>query len=188
MPNNKPNQLMPMPILTIRAAVAADAIALAALARQTFVESHGHSASANDIAAYVEEKYTDEQFKAELANANYYYHLIYAGQLLVGFSKVVLNNAPNADPQYAHGICKLERLYVLQAYYASGVGKALMQQAIDFSKTKQQQGMWLYVWIGNERATRFYFKLGFEIIGSHDFRISATHTNPNHQLYLKYKL
>jgi ribosomal protein S18 acetylase RimI-like enzyme len=46
--------------------------------------------------------------------------------------------------------------------------------------------MWLYTWTGNERAVSFYLKAGFKIIGSHNFKISATHSNPNHRMLLEF--
>jgi ribosomal protein S18 acetylase RimI-like enzyme len=46
--------------------------------------------------------------------------------------------------------------------------------------------MWLFVWKENQRAIHFYKKAGFHIIGSYDFRLTETHSNPNHQMLLKY--
>jgi len=46
--------------------------------------------------------------------------------------------------------------------------------------------MWLFVWIENIRAINFYLKTGFKIIGSHNFNITTTHSNPNHQMYIEY--
>ena len=46
--------------------------------------------------------------------------------------------------------------------------------------------MWLFVWKENHRAINFYNKAGFKIFGSHDFKLSETHANPNHVMFLKY--
>ena len=46
--------------------------------------------------------------------------------------------------------------------------------------------VWLYTWIGNNRAIDFYLKAGFTIIGSHKFYVTKTHYDLSHQLFLKY--
>jgi ribosomal protein S18 acetylase RimI-like enzyme len=61
-----------------------------------------------------------------------------------------------------------------------------MQFNIDYSREQGQAGMWLFTWTGNERAVDFYKKVGFTIIGSHQFKLSETHYNPNHQMLLQY--
>jgi ribosomal protein S18 acetylase RimI-like enzyme len=47
-----------------------------------------------------------------------------------------------------------------------------------------EAGVWLYVWKENHRAVAFYQKMGFEIVGEGLFKISETHYNPNHVMYL----
>jgi diamine N-acetyltransferase len=89
---------------------------------------------------------------------------------------------PNIEPQH---ITKLERLYLLKDFYKQQAGLALFNFNVAIAKANNQAGIWLFVWKENERAVNFYLKSGFEIIGSHDFKISATHSNPNHQMFLK---
>lgn len=169
---------------TIRKATVADVELLAELGRQTFIESHGHSAATEDVETYINTAYNPEACTQELEDANNIYHFIYYNNQLAGFSKIILNNA--ALGVAATNITKLERIYVLKACYSMKLGLALLNFNIDLSKQYQQFGMWLYAWIENERAVNFYKKAGFIIIGSYDFKISATHTNPNHRMFLKY--
>jgi ribosomal protein S18 acetylase RimI-like enzyme len=77
---------------------------------------------------------------------------------------------------------KLERLYLLKEFYDKKLGNALFQFNCDLAKQHSQKGIWLFVWTGNHRAIRFYDKAGFKIIGSHNFKISEDHSNPNHQM------
>ena len=67
-----------------------------------------------------------------------------------------------------------------------GLLKTIHYLDIDLSKQNNQAGMWLYVWKENERAVNFYIKNEFVITGSFDFKISDTHSNPNHLMFLKY--
>ena len=161
-----------------------DAELLADLGRQTFIESHGHSAPKEDIENYVNDNYTEAVFREELGALENIYHIIYYEGQAVGFSKIILNYpAKNIDTK---NVTKLERIYILKEFYHLKLGLELMNFNIEFSKSNNQAGMWLYVWTENERALNFYKKNGFEIIGSHDFTISANHSNPNYQMLLKY--
>lgn len=80
----------------------------------------------------------------------------------------------------------MERIYLLKEFYGLQLGLELFQFNVNLSKSNGQKGMWLFVWKENKRAVNFYQKMGFKIIGEHDFRISPNHTNPNHQMLLLY--
>jgi hypothetical protein len=55
-------------MIAIRKASISDVSLLSPLATQTIIESHGHSAPAEDMNAYIAEKYTEEIFRAELSD------------------------------------------------------------------------------------------------------------------------
>jgi diamine N-acetyltransferase len=169
-------------VITIVRATVADAQRLADLARQTFVESHGRSAPAADIDAYLSEKYAVSVLSAELADPSGIYHLARVDGELAGFSKFTLDTT--CEPGDAADVGRLDRLYVLRPHYGSGVGAALMDHLLDLMRRERQSGVWLYVWKENSRAVRFYQKRGFAITGSHDFALSPTHANPNHRMFL----
>ncbi len=154
------------------------------IGRQTFIESHGHSAKQADIDSYVAEKYTDAISQKELSDSNNIYHFIYYDNQLAGYSKIIFDSGhPNIPLQ---NITKLERLYLLKDFYKQKLGATLFDFNLELSKNNNQAGMWLFVWKENQRALQFYSRNGFEIIGSHDFPISPTHSNPNHQMLLTY--
>lgn len=157
---------------------------LASLAKQTFLESHGHSAKPEDINSYMAEKYNEAAFVHELANAGNIYHIIYHEGIPAGFSKIVFNCPyPNSPVQ---AIAKLERIYILEQFYSLKLGLELFRFNVQLARNNHQTGIWLNVWKENTRAINFYNKAGFSIIGSTDFRISATHSNPNHQMLLMF--
>lgn len=163
-------------------ATAKDAALLAILATNTFLESHGHAAPPQDIKSYITEKYNETVLTAELNDPENIYHIIYYHGKPAGFSKIIFNQPyKNSAVQ---NIAKLERIYILQEFYNLKLGKALLQFNIDLAKQQQQKGMWLYVWKENTRAFNFYTRAGFIIIGSYDFKVSITHSNPNHQLLM----
>lgn len=168
----------------IRTATEADATLLAQLGATTFLESHGHSAPTADIEAYRVAKFTDQALAEELREPAHHYHILFDGTEAVGYSKTVLNVAcPGID---LAPTAKLDRLYVLRSHLAKGLGAYLFHYVVDFAKAARQQGLWLYVWIENERALRFYRRQGFEVVGHFDFVVSPTHSNPNYRMLLRF--
>ena len=157
---------------------------LSELAKLTFLESHGHSAPSADVAAYVTEKYSPAVIKEVLSNEKNIYFIIYTDNRPAGYSKIIFDTPYPDSP--IKNITKLERLYLLKEFYSLKLGVQLFQFNIDLAKSNNQMGMWLFVWKENQRAVNFYKKSGFVIIGSHDFKISETHSNPNHQMFLKF--
>lgn len=157
---------------------------LANVGKQTFIESHGHSASADDVNAYIAEKYTYAVFREELSDINNIYFKIFYNKRLAGYSKIILDS-PHPTISLSH-VTKLERLYLLKEFYNLKLGAALFNHNVELSKKQNQQGMWLFVWKENNRALNFYLKKGFTVVGDHNFKISETHSNPNFQLLLMY--
>lgn len=162
----------------------ADAGLLVDLGTKTFLESHGHSASATDIQTYLDTQYSLSALEAQLSDRENIFHSIQWDNKAVGYSKIIFNRPHPLIKNAA--VTKLERLYVLREFYDLKLGKALYAFNVELSKAAHQAGMWLFVWKENHRAIRFYQKTGFEIIGSADFRISETHSNPNHIMFLQY--
>lgn len=157
---------------------------LSELAKLTFIESHGNSAGSDDIKLYVAEKYSNDVLKKELEDANNIYYILYYNNQVAGYSKIILNT-PYAMSKMKN-IAKLERLYLLKDFYNLNLGLELFEFNINLIKENNQMGIWLFVWKENQRAVNFYKKNGFTIIGSHDFKISENHSNPNHQMLLSF--
>ncbi|REE08141.1 ribosomal protein S18 acetylase RimI-like enzyme [Winogradskyella pacifica] len=157
---------------------------IAKLAQQTFSESHGHSASKEDINNFILRTYNTEAIRKEFENKQVDYHLIYFNKTIAGFSKIELQ-CPNININDKN-ITKLDRIYLLEAFQGKQLGVKLLDFNIALSKKQHQNGIWLVVWTENQKAINFYTKMCFEIAGAYDFKISETHTNPNHVMYLKY--
>ena len=171
-------------MITIQKATITDAATIAEIGKKSFIESHGHSASATDIDSYVSKKYTLDAIREEIENPENIYHLIFYKGQAAGYSKIILNAANENIP--AANVTTLDRLYLLKDFYDLKLGSALLEFNINISKEFHQAGMWLYTWTENKRAIDFYHKTGFNIIGKANFKISETHANPNHVMYLEY--
>jgi diamine N-acetyltransferase len=169
-------------MISIKRANINDAVTLSGVAIPSFIESHGHSAPIADINNYVNERYNPDALREELRDEKNMFHIIYSNEKPAGYSKIMFNHPyDETDPA---NITKLERIYVLKEFYDKKLGKELFGFNREFAKQHEQSGMWLFVWVENERAFNFYIRNDFKIAGAYDFRISPTHTNPNHRMRL----
>lgn len=171
-------------MITIEKATVNEARLITDLAVKSFHESHGHSAPAADIESYASTKLDLKTVEEELTDPGNIFHVIYYRGHAAGFSKIILNRQHSLIESAA--ITKFERLYLLKEFYDLKLGRTLFEFITGISKKANQDGIWLFVWMENHRAIAFYKKCGFKIIGSSDFRLSETHSNPNHVMYLKY--
>jgi len=156
---------------------------LAELSRNTFIESHGHSAKAKDIENYIQTHFNTTTLTDALRNPKIYFSKVYYENQLAGYSKLILNLPHSLS--YSSSTAKFERLYLLKEFYGKGLGEALLNYNIKLAKRLEQKAFWLFVWKGNEKGLKFYKKNNFKIIGEHDFKISDDHSNPNYVMLLK---
>ena len=171
--------------IVIRRATEADHQVIAHIGRIAVEEAHRSSCSEEDMQQFLNATYNEAAIINELNDPLNIYHVIsYKGQI-VGFSKVILN-AEHANIATAH-VTKLDRIYLLKEYYDLKLGYQLLNHNIAFSKENGENGMWLFTWVGNTRAVNFYKKTGFDIIGDHQFKVTETHYNANHHMYLQYE-
>jgi ribosomal protein S18 acetylase RimI-like enzyme len=168
----------------IKRATTGDYAAIVSIGQIAVYEAHKDSSPAEDLNDYMSRNYNDIAIQEELSNPDNIYHILYCKMQPIGFSKIVLNaEHPNIQLK---NTTKLDRIYILKEYFGLKLGYELLKFNVAFTKEHQQSGMWLFTWIGNQRAIDFYLKAGFEIIGTHNFQVSKTHSNPNHHMLLRY--
>ena len=169
-------------MISIKRATEKDYKSIVQIGNISVWEAHRDSCSAKDMKEYLEKNYNDITIKEELNNSNNLYHTLNYNGRPVGFSKIVLNTGqPNIAQE---NVTKLDRIYLLKEFQELKLGFELLKFNIELSKKNNQSGIWLFTWIGNTRAVNFYLKAGFKIIGSHMFKVSETHSNENHEMFL----
>ena len=170
-------------MIAIKQATASDTPVILEIAIPALIESHGHSAPAEDMNAYIALKFSEEALAEELNDPENIFHIIYYNEQPAGYSKIIFNTPHEAVED--QNTTKLERLYLLKAFYGKGLGATLFDFIIDLSNAQDQQGIWLQVWTENKRAIAFYEKSGFVVKAKTFFKVSDTHSNPNHLMYRK---
>ena len=171
-------------MIQIREATVADIDLIAKIGTETFLETYLVNTPKSDVETFIRKAFDKNTLAEELHNPNIHFHLLYFENKLAGYSKILLN-VSNKNIE-SKKITKLDRLYVRKEFHGQNLGKKLFQLIVNFSKTHQQHGMRLYVWIENKRAINFYTKNNFKVVGQYDFILSETRSNPNDVLYLEY--
>lgn len=153
--------------MTIRVAQISDLGDLLHMARTAFLQAFTAGNKPENVAAYLAEAFTLDQFEKELANPASTFFVAELEDEIIAYTKV--NLVPAQTDVHDPDSLEIARLYVLEEHLGSGLGKKLLDTAIDFAKQNQKKYLWLGVWEHNARAIRFYEKNGLRIFGSHPF-------------------
>jgi ribosomal protein S18 acetylase RimI-like enzyme len=153
--------------ISIRRAGTDDNQRLAALGRETFLDSFAADNSPLDMADYLEQSFGPDIQAAELADPASGFLIAEAEGDPVGYARLVEALPPPCID--AKKPIQLARLYADKGWIGSGVGAALMRACIADVQKRQGDGIWLGVWEKNGRAIRFYRQWGFRQVGTQPF-------------------
>lgn len=152
---------------TIRKATLRDLGDLLHMARTGFLQAFTAGNKPENVTAYLKEAFTLEQFEKEMAASASTFFLAEKEGEIIGYVKV--NQVPAQTDVHDPESLEIARLYVLEDFLGLGLGKELLDTAINFAKQNGKKYLWLGVWEHNVRAIRFYEKNGLRIFGSHPF-------------------
>ncbi|MDF2158498.1 GNAT family N-acetyltransferase [Algoriphagus sp. CAU 1675] len=152
---------------TISVAEKSDLKELVEVARAAFVQAFTEGNKPENVRAYMEEAFTEEAFEKEMANPFSLFLILKIAGKIAGYCKV--NFVPAQTDIHDPESLEIARLYILEDYLGTGVGKALMESALDVARQHHKKYVWLGVWEHNARAIRFYEKNGLRKFGEHPF-------------------
>lgn len=155
-------------MITYRDATPDDGPELDALARGIWLETFGHSGSAEDIALYLAKAYgpTGDLIR-HLSDSDHRFRLACADGAIAGYAKLSRTWLPPA--MVGPRARQLSQLYVSRAVRGAGVARVLMDWSIETARAGGADELLLTVWEHNPRAMRFYEKIGFVHIGDYEF-------------------
>lgn len=155
---------MPYTIVQIKET---DVEALCDLSKETFKHSFAHLNTAANMSYYLNKAFSKTQIEMELAEPNSAYYWIESDGNHAGYLKLNYHQAQTEsfDP---HAI-EIQRIYLHHAYQKVGLGRAMIEYAIEQGKVNNCTQIWLGVWKKNQESIAFYEKMGFTIFDSHEF-------------------
>lgn len=159
-------------MIEYRPATVADGPALDTMARTIWMETFGHSASAADIASYLDTAYGPRgELIRSLGDPKVTVQVATEDDRIVGYAKLTEPWVAEADD--IAGAIQLSQLYVASDRHGHGVAAALMDWTIATARARTAPAIFLTVWEENARACRFYERYGFLHVGDYAFHVGA---------------
>jgi len=149
-------------VVSIRPAVADDALCLGVLSTQVFLDTYAARGIRPALAREVLAQHSVASCEALLADARTTILVAECAGHLVGFSQVNDGAGHAMAPGQAS---ELKRLYVQEPFTGRGVGRDLLRHAEKAAAARGADTVWLTAWTGNLRALRFYPRRGYQDIG-----------------------
>ncbi|MDF1571986.1 MAG: GNAT family N-acetyltransferase [Bacteroidales bacterium] len=156
---------------------------LRTIAIRTFEETFAATNSRENMDHYYAMRFNARLLTEELQHPESWWYFIEFQGKLAGYLKVNVGQA-QTELQEEEGF-EVERIYVLKAFHGSGVGAALMEQAIRLGREKGKKYLWLGVHEENYRALRFYGKFGLQEFDDHVFMMGK---QPQRDLLMRMEL
>ena len=154
-------------MLKIKVATIVDAQQIAKISKQTFYEAFSDQNTKTDMDLFLAANFNIQDTQQEIAEKSNTFYLVYTNNKLCGYAKVIEKD--NCDEFPNTKTLRISRIYVLNTFIGQGIGKALMQQCLDFAMKLGKTIIWLGVWENNLAAITFYQKWGFEKVGTEIF-------------------
>lgn len=155
-------------MIALRPATAEDALLLATLGAQVFVETYAPDGLTHSLAREVREHFDVAALASLLATPDVEFMLAEREGHTLGFLQMHLGEACPVDLD-GPARAEVQRIYVLRSAKGQGVGKALMRHAQERAAQASQRFVWLSAWVGNAWALRFYALQGFADVGTLDY-------------------
>lgn len=157
--------------IQLKQATNTDLETLRTIGIETFTDTFGKFNTPENMQAYLKEAYAPALLQQELATAGSTFQLLYVDDQLAGYLKLNVGTAQSE----ARGdqALEVERIYIRSAFKRQGLGRYLIQYAIDQAKAQQKAVLWLGVWEHNTAAYAFYTAMGFHETGSHVFQLGT---------------
>jgi len=155
--------------LILRKISVSDIPQLQLISRQTFYETFADQNTKDDLIKYLEESFNSEKLKKEVTNPNSEFYFALLNDEPIGYLKLNFAEA-QTELKTARSI-EIERIYVLKAFHGKKVGQFLYDKAVDISKKRGADWIWLGVWEHNHKAINFYKKNGFTEFDKHIFKL-----------------
>ena len=157
----------------IRPAVEADAAALGALGRQTFIDTFvdgfGVPYPPDDLATFLDASFSADAIRAKLRESGAAWWVAERDGELLAFANTGPNTLPHPDAKPSHS--ELRRLYVGKSAQGLGLGTKLLAVALEWMEAHSDGPLWIGVWSGNLKAQKLYAAWGFGKVGEYQYPI-----------------
>lgn len=164
--------------IVIRPARPGDAGPLARLKLETFRATFVDGGFAipyppADLALFEAASYAPEAVAREIADPTHASWIAEVDGTMTGYAHVGPCKLPHPDVGVEDG--ELYQFYVRDAAQGLGLGRRLLDTALDHLAATRPGPVWLGAWAGNLRAHAIYAARGFRKVGGYRFPVGAWH-------------
>lgn len=138
---------------------------------ETFSETFTDQNDPVHFKAYISKTFTLDRVTKEFQTPGSHFFFAKLDSEVAGYLK--LNVGKAQTEQELPNALEIERIYAKQSYHGKGIGKALMEQALQSARDFDVDWVWLGVWEKNLHAIEFYKRQGFIEFGEHNFLIGG---------------
>lgn len=156
--------------MTIKKCTLEDSHKLQDISIETFNETFKDQNSPEQINAYLEKVFNLQQVEKQLAHPSSHFFFLYFNDAVAGYLKINIDDA-QSEKMGVESL-EIERIYVKKTYQKQGLGKYLLNKAVELAIEYKKKKIWLGVWEENENAIAFYQNKGFVQTGAHSFYMS----------------
>jgi ribosomal protein S18 acetylase RimI-like enzyme len=149
----------------------------------TLKDHFSHIWTVEGMNCYAESQFNIPKLEVEIKDKNTKYFLIVVEEKTTGLLKLKKNQVL-PTPNFESGL-ELEKIYFLKNFVNMGLGKIMLDFAINQAKNLNEKNVWLSVLKTNTGAKRFYEKYGFQVVGELEW---STDTVKPDMWVMKYKL
>jgi ribosomal protein S18 acetylase RimI-like enzyme len=142
---------------------------LQSIGKRTFAETFSSVNSEENMKEYLDKRFSIKKLIEELSDQHSEFYFALIDNKVAGYLKI--NFGPAQTEIKDDNAVEIERIYVLKDFHGQQVGQKLFEKALDISRQKNADHVWLGVWEKNYRALRFYQKNGFVVFDTHIFKL-----------------
>lgn len=137
--------------------------------KQTFIDAFGSLNTKENIRQYLDARFTLSQIQSEFENKDSQFFFLTTEEEILGYLKLNTDKA-QSESIFSQGL-EIERIYISGKFIGEGLGKQLLQFAIEKAQKKNCKQIWLGVWDKNFKAIKFYERHGFVKFNAHEFML-----------------
>ncbi|RZI48248.1 GNAT family N-acetyltransferase [Lactococcus kimchii] len=136
---------------------------------ETFSDTFKDANDEANLKEYLKNAYNIEQLKSELSDLESDFYFVYYKKELAGYLKLNVSNAQSE--KHDINALEIERIYIKTHFKRLGLGRYLLNYAINQAKELKKTSVWIGVWEKNINALNFYKKMNFVYFSEHIFKL-----------------
>ena len=138
---------------------------------QTFINTYQKDTAKSELQTYLDREYNVSQIQKQLDDPNCQFYVCIVDRQVAGYMKLNLGN--KQTEAFPTASVEVEKLYIYPEFKRLGLGTKFLKKAERVAKQAEAKMLWIGVWEENEKAIKFYRKLGFKYLKNHEFRLGS---------------